>query len=45
MRPVLSMLMANFSIRMAVNPSTIREMNAFTMVLSAMPVHLSARTT
>lgn len=45
MRLVLSMLMANFSIRMAVNPSTIREINAFTMVPSAMPVHLSARTT
>lgn len=45
MRLVLSMLMANFSIRMAVDPSTIREITAFTMVPSAMPVHLSARTT
>jgi len=39
------MLMANFSIRMAVNPSTIREVTAFTMIPSAMPVHLSARAT
>lgn len=44
MRLVLSMLMANFSIRMAVDPDTIREVSAFTMVPSAMPVQLGART-
>jgi hypothetical protein len=44
MRLVLSMLMANFTVRMAVDPDTIREITAFTMVPSAMPVHLSART-
>ncbi|MEN8505921.1 cytochrome P450 [Paraburkholderia sp. SIMBA_050] len=44
MRLVLSMLMANFSIQMAVDPGTIREVTAFTMVPSAMPVRLTART-
>jgi hypothetical protein len=38
------MLMANFSIQMAVDPGTIREVTAFTMVPSAMPVRLTART-
>jgi cytochrome P450 len=43
MRLVLSMLMANFSIRIVVDPSTIEEISAFTMVPSAMPVRLSSR--
>ncbi|WP_260330700.1 cytochrome P450 [Paraburkholderia sp. Cpub6] len=43
MRLVLSMLIANFSVRMAVDPDTIKEVTAFTMVPSAMPVHLSTR--
>ncbi len=43
MRLVLSMLMANFSIQIAVDPGTIKEISAFTMVPSAMPVRLSVR--
>lgn len=43
MRLVLSMLMSNFSVRMAVDPDTIKEVAAFTMVPSTMPLHLSAR--
>jgi cytochrome P450 len=43
MRLVLSMLMNRFSIEIAGDPSAIKEISAFTMVPSTMPVRLSAR--
>jgi len=44
MRLVLSMLMRNFSVSLAVDPARIREVLAFTLVPSAMPVRLVPRT-
>lgn len=43
MRLVTSMLMAHFEVAMAVDPATIKEVSAFTMVPSEMPVKLQAR--
>jgi hypothetical protein len=43
MRLVLSMLMNRFSIQIAGDPSAIKEISAFTMVPSTMPVQLSVR--
>jgi cytochrome P450 len=43
MRLALSMLMSRFSVELAVDPSTIHEISAFTMVPSAMPMRLSVR--
>ncbi len=43
MRLVLSMLMRNFSLRLAVDPARIREVLAFTLMPSAMPVRLEPR--
>ncbi|WP_287197294.1 cytochrome P450 [Paraburkholderia sp.] len=43
MRLVLSMLMANFTVDLAVHPDTIEEISAFTMVPSSMPVRLAVR--
>jgi cytochrome P450 len=43
MKLVLSMLMANFSMRLAVDPATIQEHCAFTVTPSAMPMHLMPR--
>jgi cytochrome P450 len=43
MRLVLSMLMANFSMELATDPANIEEVQAFTMVPSAMPVRLMLR--
>jgi cytochrome P450 len=43
MRLVLSMLMANFTVDLAVDPDTIEEISAFTMVPSSMPVKLAVR--
>ncbi|MGH8780045.1 cytochrome P450 [Paraburkholderia sp.] len=44
MRLVLSMLLANFRIELAVEPESIEEITAFTMVPSAMPMRVSLRT-
>jgi hypothetical protein len=43
MRLVLSMLMRNFSVSLAMAPARIREVLAFTLVPSAMPVRLVPR--
>ncbi len=43
MRLVLSMLMRNFSLSLAVDPARIREVLAFTLMPSAMPVRLVPR--
>lgn len=43
MRLVLSMLAANFEISLAVDPATIKEVSAFTMVPSRMPINLKPR--
>ena len=43
MRLILSMLAANFRVSIAADPATIREVSAFTMVPSAMPVTLKMR--
>jgi cytochrome P450 len=43
MRLVLSMLMANFTVELAVDPDTIEEVSAFTMVPSSMPIRLAVR--
>jgi cytochrome P450 len=43
MRLVLSMLAANFTARLAVDPSRIHEVCAFTLVPSAMPMRLALR--
>jgi len=43
MRAALSMLVANFEVKLAVDPAQIREVSAFTMVPSAMPVELTVR--
>ncbi|SAL21564.1 cytochrome P450-like protein [Caballeronia peredens] len=43
MRLVLSMLMANFTAQLAVDPAQIREICAFTAVPSAMPMRLALR--
>ncbi|SAL29381.1 cytochrome P450-like protein [Caballeronia choica] len=43
MRLILSMLAANFEVSIAADPATIREVSAFTMVPSAMPVNLKMR--
>jgi cytochrome P450 len=40
MRLVLSMLARNFSMQLATNPESIKEVAAFTMVPSEMPVRL-----
>ncbi len=42
-RLVLSMLARSFSLELAVDPAAIREVEAFTMMPSAMPVRLRAR--
>jgi cytochrome P450 len=42
MRLVLSMLTRNFSMKLAASPDTIKEVAAFTMMPSTMPVRLSA---
>jgi len=36
-------LMANFTVELAVDPGTIKEVSAFTMVPSSMPVRLAPR--
>ncbi|MGA7817968.1 cytochrome P450 [Caballeronia sp.] len=43
MRLVISMLTAHFKVALAVDPATIKEVSAFTMVPSEMPVKLQAR--
>ncbi len=42
MRLVLSMLSRNFSMELAANPETIKEISAFTMMPNSMPVRLKA---
>ncbi|SAL79587.1 cytochrome P450 [Caballeronia terrestris] len=42
-RLVLSMIAANFDVSMAIDPATITEISAFTMVPSRMPMHLKPR--
>jgi cytochrome P450 len=42
MRMVLSMLSRNFSMELAASPETIKEISAFAMVPSSMPVRLEA---
>ncbi len=43
MRLVLSMLLANFTVELAVDPGAIEEISAFTMVPSSMPIRLGVR--
>ncbi len=43
MRLVLSMLLAHFEVELAIDPSRIEEVNAFTMMPSTMPVRLHPR--
>ena len=43
MRLVLSMLLAHFEVELAIDPSRIEEVNAFTMMPSTMPVRLLGR--
>jgi cytochrome P450 len=43
MRAALSMLAANFEVKLAVDPSEIEEINDFTMRPSKMPINLSIR--
>jgi cytochrome P450 len=43
MRLVVSMLLRNFEIELAVDPATIEEVSAFTMVPNTMPVKLTPR--
>jgi hypothetical protein len=43
MRLVISMLMRNFTIDLAVDPAEIEEVSAFTMVPNKMPVRLKPR--
>jgi hypothetical protein len=42
-RMVLAMLMRNFTIELATDPAAVREVLAFTMMPSAMPLRLRAR--